>query len=230
MANRVPLFFFAPIWDYPPGGPPPPADAVLFQQKRGGLSTPRRSWRLGKFSILKTFLNVLGFDVDVGVEIDHNDEEIYHFDLIGTTEFAPKPEYLQNCVEADDIHQYLQRIRYRKPLYIITGLKVVTGARANALRSQAVGVGLGMEGKVGSKGKMTWEGTSDFIFAFRVRKILEGCLLEEENEELNLPELSISREKDHNAEDEGFKKEQLIEDDNLVACAVLRRKVPVDSE
>ncbi|KAF7548549.1 hypothetical protein G7Z17_g6987 [Cylindrodendrum hubeiense] len=154
----------------------------------------KQKMRSGKFSVLTKFLKGLGFGVDVGAEVDNRDEEMYKFDLIETTQFAPKPEYLQKCVESDTVRRYLQISRYRRPVYVITGLKVVTGASANTLRSRTVGGTLaaevdnsvwsggivplggrvGLEGKVGSEGKTSWEGSSDFVFAFRVRKVFVG--------------------------------------------------------
>ncbi|KAH7165315.1 hypothetical protein EDB81DRAFT_710785 [Dactylonectria macrodidyma] len=285
MANQIPLFFFAPTWDYPPGGPirlgnvitslkkpeqplfrpQPPTDGDVITSEKRRVEYSREKLELGKFSILTRFFNLVGFDVDFGAEINRSDEEIYHFDLIETTQFAPRPEYLQKCIEAEDVRLYLQRSRYRKPLYIITGLKVVHGARADTFKSRATGgllaaksdmsswsggtipiqSSLKVEGKVGNKSKTTWEGSSNFVFAFRVRKIRvskktgtvksdedykKGAFFGKEIEQLNLPELIISREEDPDADDEGFAMEELMEDEDLVACAFLTKEDPTDSQ
>lgn len=81
---------------------------------------------------------------------------------------------------------------------------------------------------------MSWEGSSDFVFAFRVRKVLvekktgvvskdedyrRGAMLEREHNTFEVPVLSILAE-DPDLEQEGFSKEELMEGDMSVICAV----------
>ncbi|KAJ5747484.1 uncharacterized protein N7511_009180 [Penicillium nucicola] len=82
--------------------------------------------------------------------------------------------------------------RYRKPLYIITGLKIVRGAKtAVTRRERGVGAQLGVEvdGTIWSGGtvplgggpeldigrsksqEVSWKESGDFVLAYRVRKI-----------------------------------------------------------
>lgn len=90
--------------------------------------------------------------------------------------------------------RYLAASRYRKPVYIITGIKVVTGVQASTLKSRTVGGSLdvnvdgtiltagavpigggpGVHGKVASKAGIEWKGSSDFVFAFRVSRVRVG--------------------------------------------------------
>jgi hypothetical protein len=151
----------------------------------------------------------------------------------------------------------LDKSRYRKPVYIITGLKTVTGAKAKSYKSHAVGGtlgvevdgtiwsggtvliggGPGVEGKIEKKEGTTWERSSDFVFAFRARKVSvekktgtvkedddykTGAMLGNEIGKEDFPELSISAVEDPGAEDEGFEKEELMEGDTVIACAVPR--------
>lgn len=108
-----------------------------------------------------------------------------------TTQFSPKLPYLQKCIESEDVRRFLHVSRYCKPVYIITGLKIVTGARADTLRTRTVktnlavevdgtvwsggavpvGGGPGLEGEVSSKATTEWSGGDDFVFAFRVTKV-----------------------------------------------------------
>jgi hypothetical protein len=159
----------------------------------------------------------------------------------------------------------LDKSRYRKPVYIITGLKTVTGAKAKSYKSHAVGGNLGVEvngtiwsggtvligggpeveGKIEKKEGTTWEGSSDFVFAFRVRKVSvekktgtvkedddykTGAMLGNEIWKEDVPELSISAVEDPEAEDEGFEKEELMEGDTVIACAVPRAEDPEEME
>ncbi|OCK74585.1 hypothetical protein K432DRAFT_338800 [Lepidopterella palustris CBS 459.81] len=275
MANNVFYFFYAPTWDYPPEGPiklgnvitsikkpewplytaPLPTDSEVFSSGKSHVEFSKEKLRAGKFSILTKFLSILGVGVDVGANWDTSNEIVYTFDRVETTQFIPKEEYVQKCIEAAPVRRYLDKSRYRKPVYIITGLKTVTGARAKSHKSRAFGGNLGVEvdgtiwsggtvpigggpeveGKTGMKEGTTWEGSSDFVFAFRVRKISveketgnvkenddynQGAFLGNETKKEDVPKLSISAEEDPEAEDEGCEKEELMEGDALISCAV----------
>jgi hypothetical protein len=91
MANRGLFFFYAPTSGFPPGGPielgnvitsvkrpqlflsssPPPEDCDIFKTQKRSVQYTKEKLRNGKFSILTRFLNVLGFGVDIGAEIDN---------------------------------------------------------------------------------------------------------------------------------------------------------------
>jgi len=85
MANRVPFFFYAPTWDFPPDGPIKlgnvlvspktpelplhtarlsPEDEVFSTEKRQ-VEFSHEKLREGQFSILTKFLSFLGVGVDV---------------------------------------------------------------------------------------------------------------------------------------------------------------------
>lgn len=138
-------------------------------------------------------------------------------------------------------------------MYIITGLKTVTGAKAKSYKSRAVGGNLGVEvdgtvwsgggvpvsvgpvaeGNMERKDGVSWEGSSDFVFAFRVRKVFvekpgklrsdedykSGAMFERERATNVDPQLSILAVEDPDAEQEGFVKELLTEDNFIVHCA-----------
>ncbi|KAL5591555.1 hypothetical protein FOVSG1_010444 [Fusarium oxysporum f. sp. vasinfectum] len=210
MANRDFFYFYAPTWDYPPEGPiklgnvitsvekphiplihsPPTEETGVFKTEKKKVQYTTEKLRSGKFSILTKFLSVLGFGVDIGAEVERSNEEIFTFETLETTEFIPTSEYLQNCVESRDVREWLERSGSSTPLYIITGLKSVTGASANTLKSHTVGGNLsvevdgtiwsggtvpigggpGIEGKTGTSQGIKWEG-GNFDFAFRVSKV-----------------------------------------------------------
>ncbi|KAJ4186487.1 hypothetical protein NW755_007782 [Fusarium falciforme] len=279
MANRDFFFFYAPTWDYPPGGPiklgnvitsvknphrplfcsPPPEESDIFRTEKKSVQYTKEKLRRGRFSILTKFLNVLGFGIDIGAEIDRSDEETFVFDTLETTQFIPTPSYVQTCVEGKNVRDFLERSKYRKPVYIITGLKVVTGAQANTIKSRSVGgaVGVevdatiwtggavpigggpGVEGEVGNKVSTKWEGSSDFVFAFRVSKVRvgeapgqvlsekehrEGAMLEREYTKPKDPELSVLEVEQPDARAEGFDLEEVMDDEDIVFCAIPREE------
>lgn len=108
-----------------------------------------------------------------------------------------------------------------------------------------IGGGPEVEGKIEKKEGTTWEGSSDFVFAFRVRKVSvekktgalkedddykTGAMLGNEIGKEDVPGLSISAVEDPEAEDEGFEKEELMEGDIVIACAVPRAEDPEEME
>ncbi|KAH7198905.1 uncharacterized protein B0J16DRAFT_331335 [Fusarium flagelliforme] len=121
-----------------------------------------------------------------------SDQETFFFKTLETTHFIPTTEYLQKCVEAETLQRYLEITSYRKPVYIITGVKVVTGAEVNTSKSGTIGGditvevdgtvwtggsvpiggGSGIEGKTAKSQGTKWEGSGDFVFAFRVSKVV----------------------------------------------------------
>ncbi|RSL76624.1 hypothetical protein CEP51_009796 [Fusarium floridanum] len=279
MANRDFFFFYAPTWDYPPDGPiklgnvitsvknphrplfcsPPPEDSDVFKTEKKSVQYTKEKLRRGKFSILTKFLSVLGFGIDIGAEIERSDEETFVFDTLETTQFIPTPSYIQTCIESNNVRHFLDLSKYRKPVYIITGLKVVTGAQANTIKSRSIGgaVGVevdatiwtggavpigggpGVETEVGNKTSTKWEGSSDFVFAFRVSKVRvgkatgkvvsegeyrEGAMLEKEEGTVKGPELSVMGVEQPDAGAEGFDVEELMDDEEVVFCAIPREE------
>ncbi|PNP74524.1 hypothetical protein FNYG_12147 [Fusarium nygamai] len=210
MANREFYYFYAPTWDYPPDGPirlgnvissvkkahiplincPPTADTGIYKTEKKKVQYMTEKLRSGKFSILTKFLSVLGFGVDIGAEVERSDEETFVFETLETNEFIPTKEYLQLCIESETVRGWLEQFNYSKPIYVITGLKNVTGAAANTIKSRTIGGNLsaevdgtvwsggavpigggpGIEGKATTSEGTKWEG-GNFVFAFRVSKV-----------------------------------------------------------
>ncbi|KAM0546215.1 hypothetical protein ACHAPJ_011001 [Fusarium lateritium] len=279
MANREFFYFYAPTWDSPPNGPiklgnvissvkrpdqplfcyPPSEDTDIFKTEKKSVQYAKEKLKSGRFSILTKFLSVFGFGVDVGAEVERSDEETFVFQTLETTHFIPTAAYLQKCIEADRVRRHLEISRFRKPVYVITGLKVVTGAEANTLKSRTlggnlsaevdgtvwsggavpIGGGPGIEGKVTNSQRTKWEGSSDFVFAVRLSKVVvkKGEINEEEYRKgamlddgwkVNQPDLSIVSVEEPDAKAEGFDEEKLMDDDEVVLCAIPREEEESD--
>ncbi|KAI1757958.1 hypothetical protein F4782DRAFT_544358 [Xylaria castorea] len=273
MANRTLYFFLAPTWDLPspPSGPfqlgnvitslkaperplyrGPNLDSETISSSQTRVTFSTEKLRAGRFGVFARFLAMaLGLGADATVSWESNDTSRFTFETLETAQFYPEASYLQGCITAEPVQRYLSKSRYRKPIYIITGLKTVSGAKVESFQTRIVdGVvspeidatawsglpvrgGIEVGGKAGKRGTMTWEAASDFVFAFRVQKITvekrtgamrgedynKGALLDAAIEEKNEPELNIVKE-EINDQVEGFSKEELMDDDELVLCAV----------
>ncbi|KAH7014804.1 hypothetical protein EDB80DRAFT_864238 [Ilyonectria destructans] len=151
-------------------------------------------------------------------------------------------------------------------LYIVTGLKTVYGSEAKSHTSRShggnaavafdgtvrsggtipVGIEPGVEGRYGTTQGTSWQDSSDFVFAFRVRKVhvskktqavkksddyTRGALLEVDDQVQKMaesfPELIVTSQEESMAEDEGYDENELMEGDRVVRFAIPK---PEDSE
>lgn len=153
------------------------------------------------------------------------------------------------------MRRFLEKSRYRRPVYIITGLKIVQGAKAKTLRASSLGGNLGLDvdgtvwsgggvpvgggpeisGSMSRKQGTLWGESSDFVLAYRVRKVKvskagtvrndedyrTGAMLGHDVAEMETPELDISVEDpDVNQESDGFVTEEVMDGEEPVVCAI----------
>ncbi|KAI0875183.1 hypothetical protein GGS24DRAFT_456228 [Hypoxylon argillaceum] len=282
MANRTLYFFLAPTWDLPsPAGPiqlgnvitslkaperplyrGPKLDSEIFSSSQTHVTFSTEKLRAGRFGIFTRFMAaVLGLGIDATVGWESNDKYRFTFETLQTTQFYPDSSYLQACIAAEPVQRYLSKSRYRKPIYIITGLKTVSGAKAESLKTLAIessvspevdatvwggvpvegGIDVGV--KAGNRGAVAWEAAGDLVFAFRVQKIMvekrtgvvsvedykKGAMLDAAIEERRNPELDIIK-KEIDDEVEGFVKQELMDDDELVLCAIPTFSINIDGD
>jgi len=168
-----------------------PAQDTLFPSTtKTSVTWSKENLRSGRYGLWTEFLSFLsGLGASASVSHESLAEQAYVFDVVDTTEFIPTPEYLARSMAAPAVVSFLEKSRFRKHVYMITALKVVRGARAKSALSQS----LGAELKVGLDGTLTgaparfgpevhgeWNdresgsfgGSSDFVFAFRLRKVV----------------------------------------------------------
>ncbi|KAL9485049.1 hypothetical protein ACSS6W_003838 [Trichoderma asperelloides] len=279
MANTQNLFFYAPTWDYPPDGPiklgnvitsvkkperplhrVPPTDSDIFSTKKTNVKHAQDESQNEKFSILVKFFHLFGLDVQVSVGRQTSDQRKFSFKSIETRQFIPTLSYIQTCVENSNVRRFLEMSRYRKPVYVITGLKIVFGDEASMVTSHSVqdspvvqigGIipqvgpirlnGLGSGNSIATKTVTEWESSDNFVFAFRVSKVLvgkttghvisegdyrRGAMLGDNTElqEIQGPPLSILKIEHPDADGEGFDTEELTEGEDVVICALQRQE------
>ena len=118
-----------------------------------------------------------------------------------TSFFEPTEEYLKAAVNVPPVARALEKQNYKKPLFMITGLKVVRGAsKAVSTKKLKLGGDLTAQGDmtvVGAPGvapgmsmgldqdgseHIEWESAEPYVFAFRLREIYyrRGTELESE--------------------------------------------------
>ncbi|PCH00339.1 Hypothetical protein PENO1_025130 [Penicillium occitanis (nom. inval.)] len=166
---------------------------VPYSTYKNDVEISTEKLRQGRFAILTQFLSVLGVGVDVGVDWERGDDETLHFSTITTTQFHPSAPWIQShCVDASAaVQRWFERSRFKKPLYLITGLKIVTGdksASTKTTRGGGADVSATVDGTVWSGGTVPlgggpkvevhqkstkgvrWGNGGDFVLAFRVKR------------------------------------------------------------
>jgi len=151
----------------------------------------------GRFSIWTRFLSsVTGLGVDVDVNHASQDASRMQFERLETQLFDPDDEYLRKAVlepgpTGERVRDFIKS-NPRKAIYMITGVKVAIGARGALLSRTALGGGLRLgvdatpfSGVPVSGGpavgadrvlgrQIAFGGSSDFVFAYRLRRIIVG--------------------------------------------------------
>ncbi|KAK5993702.1 hypothetical protein PT974_07138 [Cladobotryum mycophilum] len=283
MANTAFHFYYAPTWDWPPEGPiklgnvlasiqsperplctaPLPNDHEVFSSEKKEVKYSKAQFSEGKFSILTTFLKILGLGVEAGADWKKSQQEEFTFERIVTNQFVPRDEYIQRCIEAPAVRRFLDKSRYRKPVYIITGIKVAYGAKAGSEQSvahdgklalsvdsavlggftgnvSALAVEPQVEHKSVASGSTSWQGSSDFVFAYRVTRVrvakkqrghvidhddyTKGAMLgnEAEGPVEAVSEVFVLSHEEASPGDEGYSEVTVLEDGEAVSCAVPR--------
>ncbi|KAI0017821.1 hypothetical protein F4780DRAFT_753994 [Xylariomycetidae sp. FL0641] len=141
-----------------------------------------------------------GCGSEVNVEHSNETANTFAFDTVTTLAFEPTLEYVQEAVKAPAVQTWLREPRQRfalvSKLFMVTGMKLVKGAKIQYSASQntAVEGNLGIEvtaldTTLGPKGH--WASTNDdateskreseFVFAFRVKRLKFGRRLKLED-------------------------------------------------
>ncbi|KAL8376133.1 hypothetical protein RB595_007310 [Gaeumannomyces hyphopodioides] len=114
--------------------------------------------------------------------------ESHRFDELQTTYFRPDDGYYAQALADPGVQAYLEVHRWRKPVYMITGIKTARVARVTTqsttqrgteveLKTDATSVGVPLEvgpdlATESTKTKGTWfGGSTDYIFAYRLTRM-----------------------------------------------------------
>ncbi|KAL4874979.1 hypothetical protein BJY04DRAFT_172340 [Aspergillus karnatakaensis] len=149
------------------------------------------------FGVYAQFLQIatggLPFGPEVNVEHSNRTTNTFAFDTVTTLAFEPTQKYVEEAVKAPAVQTWLREPKQRfapiNELFVVTGLKLVKGARMKYSDSQSttvkgsLGIDVAALGTTfGPKGH--WTRTNDgatesnreseFVFAFRVKRLKFG--------------------------------------------------------
>lgn len=128
-------------------------------------------------------LELLGLGANASIERTEGSSSVLSCQQLETFVFNPTDSYINDSLNDPDVRSFM---RSRVPVYMVTGLKVARGAsstsstsRTVALEADAGLVPSGMPVEVGVRAGYAssieegekWDTSTDFIVAFKVRKI-----------------------------------------------------------
>jgi hypothetical protein len=178
----------------------PAADDTATSTKTGFEWTRERD-KENRFGVWTKFLDMLvGIGIDIGHKRKTSIHDLYTFDEMVTKEAFPAPEYVERMVKEGPAKKYLEKFDFEKPLYLVVGTKAVSGTNVKQVLKKeqstdfklsvdatntAAPLSLGPElGVSDSKGDtLSFKGSSDFVFAFRIQKIVVNRQFEIQDED-----------------------------------------------
>jgi len=171
--------------------PLPPS--VVKSLPKTGFSATRQKVHDGKFGLWAQILEGATFGGGVGVNFSSNKNDVYTVQTLVTSWMwlapAAATKYVEDSVKLDGVQRFLKGARYKKPVYMITGLKVAKGAAVNSkdkgenemvAKLMADGTAAGLPLKAGPQAQCSATVDSetafetapaDFVFAYQLRKL-----------------------------------------------------------
>lgn len=209
MSSNTPTYIPSPNWDIPadsdivvlgrmikdPGNPqskipksgiipiPPPAP---YDGIKTDWQTTLEQVRSGRIGLWAKCMQL----IQGGLSFNQlkSSVENHSFDILETKYFLPDDDYLAQALEDAGVQAYLHVNNWRKPVYLITGIKIARGASVSTesskgrsaqaeLKADATSVGapvdVGPEAGWESEKKrgISYGGSTDYIFAYQLTRM-----------------------------------------------------------
>lgn len=208
MSNKVKTYFLVPGWDFPVGSiqlgsiiaSPSfphrsftendiiPIDTKVYLSDKYDFSTTLDKSKSNKFGLWAQFLQIFGLGAEASVSFDKCAIDTYAFQHMQTAWFLPSKAFVDACVKNTNVVDFLEQTNFRKPLYIITGLKTVRGASVTTVNTKGRGfnsklafdgtpaavpvtVGPEVERNIEESETASFEKSSPVIFAFQLAAV-----------------------------------------------------------
>lgn len=127
--------------------------------------------------------------VNVGIDVSSGSDDAFRFEKMHTEEFFPDDKYIETLLQKSPVANRLLK-KQHKALFLIVGVKTVSGAAVKRAISGNIGgsldisidaaiagspvpasVGPSVVSSSGRNEAVSFEGSDDFVFAFRVQKL-----------------------------------------------------------
>jgi hypothetical protein len=161
MASTVKQYFLVPNFDFNPNGAlrlgrvyaEPrllsslnPEAVVAIPEDAIFKPEPQNNWKdtldrrnAGVYGVWASFLQGLGIDANLSVSFDGNEETTFKVDQLRTEYFDPTLAYLEESINAPSVDQYIKEHKFKKPVYMVTGVKIARGGSVKEKHSNKLG-------------------------------------------------------------------------------------------
>lgn len=140
----------------------------------------------GSFGLFASFMSAFGVGGDLSGNLKSGRSLDIDVDRLQTVMFDPSAEYLEETLNSPKNLAYLRDQRFKRSLYLVTGVKTAYGAKLTRSRSEqrggeaklgispnVPGLEIGPTASYSQTGKVTEtvQGPTDFVFAYRLNKL-----------------------------------------------------------
>ena len=180
---------FEPASALHPGGPLPTPDVILPEDSElRGVNVSQASELSAQFGL---WTNLSGVGVPAKATADasktQSGSEDWHIERISSKIITPSNDYVDDSLRHGDVPAKLKDVWFfKKRLYMITGVRVVEGARMRTAEEKSSSIKIEAQGgdpgtKAGAGGVLSlankssrdraFESATDFVFAYRLQEI-----------------------------------------------------------
>ncbi|KAG4438863.1 hypothetical protein IFR05_005652 [Cadophora sp. M221] len=169
----------------------PLPEASIYVSHQREWSSSRGALKENKFGVWTSFLQlILGISADFEVHRTHETSEVYKCRDLETAYFHPDKAYIHASLKHPMVKSYMEKSWWRSPVYLVTGLKIARGmsAESEKVRGHGGALSLGVDATLltggvpiqggpqveitlEKKDGVSWTGSEDFIFAYRLVRI-----------------------------------------------------------
>jgi len=151
-----------------------------------GFCKSRNELLSGEFGIFAKFLAIFGVGAEAETTFEKGADNILAVETLETITFTPSKDYIEKSMQADGVKIHMEACEYKDPIFMVTGMKIARGASLESSQSKKFGWKLGfgfshpgIPTEAGPRAGMTksrsegesFDGSTDFILAIRVKKI-----------------------------------------------------------
>lgn len=110
----------------------------IYTDHKSGFEATRARLKAGELGIWAKFVGVDGVGAEAKVSAERSENDVYKFENVETTFFYPESTYVSKSMELSDVKDYLSATDYKKPVFLVTGLKVANGISVQHNKSTQV--------------------------------------------------------------------------------------------
>ncbi|RFN50788.1 hypothetical protein FIE12Z_5026 [Fusarium flagelliforme] len=155
---------------------------TIYEGEKTDWETTLEQLRLGKIGLWAKCLQF----IQAGLSFSNLKSSIenHKFTTLETKYFLPDDDYFEQVLQDAGIQAYLQVHNWRKPVYVITGIKIARGASVSTetkkgtsaqaeLKANVAGADVGPKASWESDTKrgVSYGGSTDYIFAYQLTRI-----------------------------------------------------------